>query len=213
MIVVCGSGHDISPDALRERIFSAGYPCTTASVKEIWDLQPVKLIVCDYEAFNELRHGPYDHIFAVVIGNGFVNSALNAQRVRDEEEALEAVKAFFLRTMKIGASNEFPFGILTTDSVFFSFQHFELFGNIIQPKTSEYMIFKYLYAFSEQKQYFPSEKIRRFCYARALQSEENTDGNIAVHISSLNRTIRKVYGKQLIRSVRYKGYYLDRSRL
>ena len=71
------------------------------------------------------------------------------------------------------------------------------------------MIFKYLAALADTKQYIASEKIRRFCYLRDLAKARNIDGNIAAHISNLNSKLTAGFGKHLIKPKRYRGYYFD----
>lgn len=213
MIVVSDSDLTERALSLRKMLFTSGFPCATARPCELQDFLPVKLIIAYFEVFDEIRHGPYDSIFVIVIGKGFVNSALNAVRVDTEEEACKKALEYILELYSIGVDRRFPFGVLVDPAVFLSQKHFELYGNIVEPTVSEYMIFKYLLAFSDRQYYFTPEKIRKFCYIRELRGNKNLEGNISVHISNLNHKISTAYRKTLIRSRRYYGYYLDSSRL
>lgn len=188
-------------------LYVAGFPCAEVSVREMSEYLPAKLIICYFEAFDNIRRGPYDNIFAIVIGKGFVNSALNAVRVDSEEEACIKAKEYILKLYGISKSEIFAFGILVDSSVFLAKKHVEIYGNIVPLPLSEYMIFKYFLAFSGQRHYFSPVKIRKFCYVRDLHSHDNIEGNISVHISNLNHRIERAYGKPFIKSKRYVGYY------
>lgn len=213
MIAICDSEISDRAKALRKKLFSEGYPCAAVCPSEIHDCLPVKLIIAYYAVFDEIRHGPYDDIFAIVIGSGFVNSALNAIRVDTEEEACRMARDYLMNLYSIDERRCFPFGVLADPAVFLAKKHFEIFGNIVEVTVSEYMIFKYLLAHASQKYYFSPEKIRKFCYIRELHGNGNLDGNISVHISNLNSKIENACGRTIIRSRRYYGYYLDMSRL
>lgn len=213
MIAICDSELSDRVKALRKKLFAAGYPCAAMRPAEICDCQPIKLIIAYFPVFDEIRHGPYDDIFMIVIGKGFVNSALNAVRVDTEDAACRMAREYLLKLYGMDGSRCFPFGVLADPAVFLSKKHCEIYGNIIEPTVSEYMIFKYLLAFAKQKHTFSPEIIRRFCYIRELHGKRNLDGNISVHISNLNSKIEKACGRTLIRSKRYYGYYFDETRL
>ncbi len=207
MILVCDNEINARTKALHRMLYKAGYPCAEVSVKEIGDFLPAKLIVCYYEAFDNIRRGPYDNIFAIVIGKGFVNSALNAVRVDNEEEACIKAKEYIRKLFGIGESETYEFGVLVDSSVFMAKKYIEIYGNIIELPISEYMIFKYFLAFAGEGYYFTPQKIRKFCYIRTLRNEDNIEGNVSVHIHNLNRAIMNVYGKTFIKAKRYIGYY------
>ena len=209
MIAVIDSEVSERAAALRKKIFTAGYPCSVMTVEELSQNKPIKLIVAYYSVFDKLRRQPFDDVFAVVIGDGFVNSALNAVRVDNEDEAVDVLKSHLLRIFGLTSRNILPFGILGNCGIFWSKKHFEIYGNIIEPTLSEYMILKYLVAVADTGQYISSEKIRRFCYVRDLAIAKNIDGNIAAHISNLNKKLKEVYGKQIIKPKRYCGYSID----
>lgn len=207
MILVCDNETNARTKALRKMLFEAGFPCAEVAVSEIGEYLPAKLIICYYEAFDNIRRGPYDNIFAVVIGKGFVNSALNAVRVDSEKEACEKAKEYLCKIFGIGDDETFPLGVAAESAVYLSKDYFEIYGNYVDPTESEYMIFKYLLAFADQNVYLSPLKIRKFCYRRELSSSENIEGNISVHIHNLNHRLELAYGKPIIRSKRYLGYY------
>jgi len=209
MIAVVDSSITERSKSLRKKIFTAGFPCAALDIHELAEFKPIRIIVTFCDMFDDLRHMPFDEIFAVVIGNGFVNSALNAVRANNEDEALVLMKRHLLKISGITERNMLPFGILTDYGVFWSKKHFEVYGNIVEPTLSEYMIFKYLASVADPKQFIASEKIRRFCYVRDLADARNIDGNIAAHISNLNSKLNRSYGKRLIKTKRYRGYYFD----
>lgn len=207
MVLICDNEVNARTKALRKMLYETGFPCAAVSVGEIRDFLPAKLIICYFEAFDNIRRGPYDNIFAIVIGNGFVNSALNAIRVENEEEACAEAKKYLHKLFGIGKEETFPFGVLAEDVIFFAKKYFEIYGNVVKPTMSEYMVFKYLLAFAGEDVYFSPMKIRKFCYIRELHRTDNLEGNISVHIHNLNESTTKAYGKPVIRSKRYRGYY------
>ena len=198
---------------LKKRLFTEGIPCAVALKSDLMKCRPINVIITYYDAFENLRNRPFDDIFAIVIGNGFVNSALNAKSVSDESAAISMAKSFLLKKYGVEDRQCLPFGIISNRGVFFAKKHFEIFGNIVKPTVSEYMIFKYLYAFADTAYCFGCENIRRFCYVRNTTASGNIEGNIAAHISNLNSKLSACYGNHLIRPKRSKGYYFDLTKL
>ncbi len=213
MIAVCDVDLTGRAKALRKNLFAAGVPCVLSTVRELKEFRPFDLIVTYYDAFDSLRHGPYDDVHALVIGKGFVNSALNARRVDSERECVQAALDYLLEYRGIEDEQIFDGGIVSEDGIFFANKHFEVFGNAVIPTLSEYMIFKYLYAYRDSNRYFTPEQIRRYCYPRSLKGGGSLEGNIAVHVTNLNRKLTQAYGVPLIRSRRYRGYYFDKDAL
>ncbi|MGN1409958.1 MAG: hypothetical protein ACI4XJ_07255, partial [Eubacteriales bacterium] len=75
---------------LRQELFAIGYPCACAPISEIGKIGPVSLIITFSDVFEYVRRTPYDKIFVIAIGNDFVNSGLNAERVKTKEELFAA---------------------------------------------------------------------------------------------------------------------------
>ncbi len=213
MIAICDVELTGRVKALRKNLFAAGIPCVVSSIRELKEQRPFDLIITYYEAFDNLRRGPYDDVFALVIGKGFVNSALNARRVENERECVKAALDYLLQYYGVEEAQILPGGVVSEDGIFFADKHFEVFGNAVVPTLSEYMIFKYLYVNRDRKGYLTPEQIRRYCYARSLRGGGSVEGNIAVHVTNLNRKLTEAYGLPLIRSKRYCGYYFDKDAL
>jgi len=209
MIAVVDSFVSERSKTLRKALFTAGFPCASLVPDELDAKCPVKLIITYPELFDELRHRPLDDIFIIVVGGGFINSALNAAAAEDYDDILTMARARLRKVFSLTDRNMFAFGVLSNRGVFYTKKHFEVYGNIVIPTVSEYMIFKFLISCAGEDKYIPSSTIRRFCYVRDLANAKNIDGNIAAHISNLNSKLLRAYGRHLIRMKRNCGYYFD----
>lgn len=209
MIAVVDSFVSERSKTLRKALFTAGFPCASLVPDDLDSKCPVKLIITYPELFEELRHRPLDDIFMIVIGGGFINSALNAASAEDFDDVLSMTQVKLRKAFSLTERNMFAFGVLSNRGVFYSKKHFEVYGNIVVPTISEYMIFKFLISFAGEGRYMPSSTIRRFCYVRDLANAKNVDGNIAAHISNLNSKLLHAYGRHLVRMKRNRGYYFD----
>ncbi len=206
MILVCD--RTISPRAanLQALLLDLGCPASVSAVSDIKQHLPIKLIITFCDVFDDLRRTPYDNIFAIVIGNGFVNSALNAKRADTTEAALSLARDYLYKQNGIDSTCVFPFGIIK-NALFFANMFFEIYGNIVTPTDREYLIFKYLIACTDGDRCADADMIKKFCYPAS--SHEHRGNVVAAHISNLNKKIQISYGKKLIRSKRYKGYYIE----
>lgn len=210
MVLVCDS--DISERALtlREKILRLGCPCAVAKISDISEYLPLKLIVTFYDRFNDVRRTPYDSIFVIALGHGFVNSALNAIDVDTEEELLAEMRRFLLKEAGISQKRTFSFGVVEPkNNIFYSKYFVELYGKRFVLTQSEYLIFKYLTAFSGSGKFFEPGKIASFCYDNRKLGRELVSNKISVHINHINDKIKKANGRPFIGAKRYRGYYAD----
>ncbi|MBE6617657.1 MAG: helix-turn-helix domain-containing protein [Ruminococcaceae bacterium] len=89
---------------------------------------------------------------------------------------------------------------------YFSERFFEIYSNMVAPTETEYLIFKFLVFCTKSSVYADVGSIRDYCF-----SGKGGDSNvIAAHISSLNKKIHEAYGKKIIKSRRFKGYYIEK---
>ena len=207
MVLVCDS--DISERALelREKILKLGCPCAVSKISGISEYLPLKLIITFYDQFDNVRRTPYDNIFVIALGRGFVNSALNAVDAADEDELVVEMKNFLYRDANITSKRKFAFGVVEPkNNIFFSKYFVEIYGRRFVLTSVEYLIFKYLVAFEGTKYYFESEKIAKFCYDNRKLGEEILSNKISVHINHINDKIRKANGKPFIKAKRFLGY-------
>jgi hypothetical protein len=155
-----------------------------------------------------IRSTPYDHVRAMVIGEGFVNSALNAEQINSEEEVLPSVKQIVLDYYHVQPEWILQYGMFCDDGVFLAEDFFEIFGNIIVPTEREYLIFKYLQMTSGLRDYVSAYQICRFCYraSKIPKNEEEAAKNLAVHIANLNHKSQKAMGCRIIEARRFIGY-------
>lgn len=204
MILVCDK--TVTPRAanLQALLLDLGCPAAVCAFSDIKSYLPVKIIITYCDVFDDLRHTPYDNIFALVIGDGFVNTALNAKRMDSTDMALHYLREFLYKDSGIDKDNRFPFGVVVGE-VFFGNNFFEIYGNMVMPTDREYLIFKYLWSASKLNLYANVDMIQKYCYPASSKHSSNI---VSVHISNLNRKIEESYGKRVIESQRFKGYYI-----
>lgn len=207
MILICDA--DASPRArnLQSLLLDLGYPASVCSIDAIRDYLPVWFIITFCDSFDNLRRKPYDKIFAIVIGDGFVNTALNATRVSDFNGALSYATDIIKRRLGIEQSDVFPFGVMC-HSVFFSDYFIEIRGNIIPLTDIELLIFKYVFACSVENIYATTRMIYKFCYSQVYNYDH--ENVIPVHIRNINKKSMEILGHKIIGSMRHNGYYIEK---
>lgn len=203
MILICDK--DISKRAveLQKLLHSLGCPTAISPISDIKSSLPARLFITFCDTFDELRRTPYDSIFAVVIGDGFVNTALNATRAQSVDDALDIARHHLIRLSGLSQSAFYPFGVLT-GGIFIGKYFIELDSKIITPTDTEYLIFKYIYSCSTESDCVDADVIGKYC-SRAATLNSNA---VAAHISNLNRKSMDTCGKRIIFSKRHKGYYI-----
>jgi len=213
MFLVCDKTRSVRAKALRETILRAGYPCACAAVSEIKEYLPLLRIITYTEVLDDVRRTPYDNVRILAIGEGFVNSALNAEPIREEEELLPKIEQVINEFYHVSPKSIYAFGRYYDDGAFMSEKFFMINENVIVPTAREYMIFKYLQMTAKQYSYLPPERICRFCYpaSKLPKDEQEAAKNLAVHVNSLNRKCRKSMRCCLIESKRFIGYRLSKS--
>ena len=174
-------------EALRERLFSLGCPCAVCASCDIRRYLPAGLMITFTDHFDELRRYPYDSIHTVAIGDGFVNSALNAQRAPDADTAIYSAHSYLMAKMGITEDRILPFGVVPAPGLFVSDGFIEIYGNMIRLTRTEIMIFKYLTGLSSQASPVPPEKIEMYT---SLTESSDPRTKISMHISSVNRKVR-----------------------
>lgn len=202
MILICDVNVSERALNLRRNLFSRGFPCACCGIPDIGKYLPAKLIVTFTDMFDSVRRTPYDDIFVIAIGTGFVNSVLNAARALNEEE----LSSLLLEKLCDGMIR-FPFGIKVTDSLFISDYFVEINGKAITLTQTEFMIFKYLYAFAGKGVTAPTESVYHYCFGEYKISEDKIPNNIAVNVKKINDKFAKALPEPVIKSKRGKGYY------
>lgn len=214
MFLVCDKTNSERGISLREKILHAGYPCAFCVVSEISNYLPLWRIITFIDVFDDVRRTPYDNVRVLVIGNGFVNSALNADRIDSEDEVLPAVTKAVHEYFHVQPDWFYQFGVFYDDGVFISddYGFFLVFGNMIVPTKREFLIYKYLQMTARACDYSPAERVCRFCWptAKIPKSEKEASQNIAVHVMNLNRKSMEVMSRSLIETRRYSGYRLNK---
>ena len=208
MFLVCDKMRSERGRKLRETILREGYPCAFCTVSEIKEYLPLLRIITYTDMLDEIRRTPYDDIRVLAIGNGFVNSALNAEKVDNEDDILPLIQKSLWDFFCVKPEWEYPFGVFYDDGIFMANDFFTVFGNIIVPTEREYLIFKYIQMASRVCDYVPAQRVCRFCYqaSRIPKDEREAAKNLAVHITNLNRKSQDVMYCHLIEAKRFIGY-------
>lgn len=206
MILICDNSNSDRALQLRQRVMSAGIPCAISSTSSIKDYLPIQLILTFADTFEEIRRLPYDEVFVIAIGDGFINTALNAVGACNIDTTLLYAQKYLYSCLEADNKDLLVPGICTR-GIYLGEKFFEVFGNIVVPTDTQYMIFKYLLTCTSSQVFSDTDKIRKFCYSTAKKIESNV---IAAHISILNKKIYDAYGKKLIKSKRFNGYYIDK---
>lgn len=210
MFLVCDKTITARAKALREKVYNAGFPCAVAKISDISDYLPLVRILTFTDVFDDLRRTPYDHIRVISIGMGFVNSALNAQRLEKEELLLPELERVRDEFFHVKPEWIRQFGKFYDDGIFMSKEFFQVYGSIVEPTEREYRIFHYLQVVSRLCKYVPAERVCRFCYpASKIPKDETTAAkNLAVHVANLNQKCSESMGYHLIEAKRFIGYRL-----
>ncbi len=210
MFLVCDKTKSERASVLREKILRAGYPCACSIVSEIGQYLPLLRIITFMDVLDNVRRTPYDDIRVLAIGEGFVNSALNAGQLSREEDVLPEIENVVNAFFHVKEEWIQMFGMFYDDGTFMSREFFQIYGNIIVPTEREYLIFKYLQMASRLCDYVPAERICRFCYqaSKIPKNEREASKNLAVHVTNLNQKCQNSMGCHLIEAKRFIGYRL-----
>ncbi|MBE6724026.1 MAG: helix-turn-helix domain-containing protein [Ruminococcaceae bacterium] len=206
MIVICDRNDSARARSLRERILSGGTPAAVSAPFSVKDLLPAAGIVVWQESFDELRHTPCDKVFAAVIGDGFVNTALNAARTDDETAALALLRRKIPDALGMPENGTAPFGFYLTPRLFFAEGFAEWRGRIIPLTATERRILLYLTSCARTVP-ASSAKIARFCSPDDRIGRAGEDNRIAAQICGINRKFMDAAGERVIREKRRVGYY------
>ena len=202
MILICDRTESARAALIRESLYRMGCPAAVCALSEYRYALPARLIVTFTDALDALRRTPLDHLHAIAVGDGFVNSALNAQPLRDERDLPHVIRRELLNRAAITRIT--PIGVFGHPSVFFSEDFVEVRGCSIRPSRAEYMIFKYLMSDWGSGRYLGPETILRFCFPSNKLHDESA--SIPVHISNLNKKARESCGMAIIETMRFSGY-------
>ena len=176
---------------IRERMLACGLPAAVSALSSIREYLPVRILITFTNVFDDLRRMPYGHIFCVAVGDGFVNSALNAVRAGGEEKLPAAV----LRHLAHHERDDPAFDIQLTPEIFR--------GHTLVFTAFEERIFLLLALASDEGKCASPERICAFCGA------PSEDANaVAAHVHHLNQKLAPALGDRAIRQRRFCGYYL-----
>ena len=201
MILVCDRTVSERAMRIRERMLACGLPAAVSALSSIREYLPVRILITFTDVFDDLRRMPYGHIFCVAVGDGFVNSALNAVRVGGEE----ALPAAVLRRLALDERDDPAFGIHLTPEIFRGPGFYEIRGHTVLFTRIEERIFLCLALAGNRC--VSVENLRAFSLPG--DREKRTEGAIAMHVCNLNAKLAPALGERPIREKRYYGYYLE----
>ena len=188
---------------LRETLYSLGCPCAVCVPNEMKSYTPFRLIMTYIDALDDVRHQPYDHVRAIVVGEGFVNSALNASQANDDLAAISASHEYLMNEMGITPDRRLPFGVIFPPSLFVSQDFIEVYGNMVPLTPTEAMIVRLLVGTSAEDRPISADSIARYCFAGSGSSPDS----VPVHVSHINAKTSPHFGSPLIVSKRGCGYF------
>lgn len=206
MILVCDSEVSERAIKIRNTLLDLGSPSCVSSISDIKNHTPFCLIITFSDVFGEVRRTPFDDVFVIAIGDGFVNTALNATQAKNLESAISMARSY-LRGKYCDKHNEGNYCGAFVPPFYFSERFFEIYSNMVAPTETEYLIFKLIVFCTQSSVYANTGLIRDYCFS-CIGGDSNV---ISAHISSLNKKIYEAYGKKIIKSKRFKGYYLDKT--
>ncbi|MBO7404720.1 MAG: helix-turn-helix domain-containing protein [Clostridia bacterium] len=201
MILVCDRTVSERATRIRERMLASGFPAAVSALSSIREHLPVRLLVTFTDCFDDLRRMPCGHIFCIAVGDGFVNSALHAVRVRREEEAVPAV----LKHLALHEREDPAFGIHLTPEIFRGPGFYEIRGHTLVFTAFEERLFLLLALTTDEGKCATPERIRMFCLSGAPSEDANA---VATHVHHLNQKLAPALGDRAIRGRRSSGYYL-----
>jgi len=206
MILVIDKTISDRATALRRRLLDLRFPCAVSSLEEACSLTPAFCIVSFVDMLDQIRHKPLDHIPAYVLGEGFVNSALNARPVADYEELYGMLKERILHCLC--ASETCFFGrkgyilknsfIVTEDCIYYK-------GVPLLLDTQKHRVLQYL--LFRQGESCSLRQIGAYCFP--VGYEDAQANTIRVHIANINRTAAEQTGRKIIANKREIGYRLE----
>lgn len=208
MIVVCDIKISRRAFELRQELFAIGYPCACATISEIGKIGPVSLIITFSDVFEYVRRTPYDKIFVIALGNDFVNSGLNAERVKTKDELFAATYRKIREIYNIDDRCCFNFGVRCLPELFIANNFVQIHCRSVELTRTELMIFKYLYSFYGRQYRVPAKYIYKYCFPKFNTDEDKIRNNVAVNIKKINRKFQKVVPGTIIKSRREHGYYI-----
>lgn len=185
---------------VREFFRHHAIPAAAASPEQLKNLRPFCLIVTFPDQLDVIRHMPYDDIPALVYGEGFVNRALNAERVETPAALLEGVRQHFYRYFRLEQKDIYlGSGAFLAPGVYLSEEQLVVFGSSLELTDMELMIMKCL-ALSGGA-FRSADQLAAYCDTSKLSNDR-----IRVHISNINKKAALHLPRPLVESRREKGY-------
>ena len=161
------------------------------------------------DCFDELRRTPCDHVFAAVIGDGFVKTALNAACVPDEKGAHSLMRKILPRALGMPERGVTSFGFFLTPRLFFGPDFAEWRGRIVPLTGTERRMLLYLAACADMSSPASAAKLARFCLPEGKQETEGLGNRVAAHAYRINRKFETAAGFRPVRELRGAGYYAE----
>ena len=204
MILIVDKTVSARAAALRHTLYSLGCPCAVCVPPDMHLYKPFRLILTYADVLGDVRRMPFDSVRALVVGGGFVNSALNAAQYEDEDSAIRAAHAYLMDEMGVTDDRILPFGVMFPPSLFVAQDFIEICGNMVTLSPIESMIVKLTVGASCECSPIAAEVIAEYCSPK--QSGASAP-SVPVHISHINAKAGRHLASPLILSKKGEGYY------
>lgn len=208
MILICDITVSERAKKLRKTLYNIGIPCACCQIDDIRHFVPFKLIVTFTDVFGDVRRTPFDDIRVICIGDGFVNSCVNAERVDDEHQLIKAIDRCFMNMLDVTERDVFRFGVRVKPNLYLSKRFMIINGKGVVLANAEYMIFKYLLAFADENKPISPVMLYQYCFSTHRLDSSRVSNNIAVDVKRINQKCEKVSLDGMVKSKRDVGYYL-----
>lgn len=208
MILICDKTVSERAKKLRKKLYKLGIPCAVSKISDMKHFVPFKLIVTFSDVFDDVRRTPYDKIRVISIGEGFINSVMNAEKVLNEHELISAIDRNFMKMFGISQNDVFKFGVKVKPNLFWSKRFMILNGKSVILANAEYMIFKYLLAFAGEDKLISPFLLYQYCFSVHRLEMKRVANNVAVDVRKINQKCEHIFPDGLIKSKRGQGYYL-----
>ena len=209
MIVICDRDGSERARILRERMLEKGIPSAVSAPVSVRKFLPAAAILTWCELFDDLRRTPCDHVYAAVIGTGFVNTAQNAGRFPDENAALSFLRSFVPKKLGFPENGRTPFGSYLSSSLFLAEEFAEWRGRLVPLTKTERRILLYLKTCASEKTPADAGKIAAFCLPESRGNADGPENRVAAHIHHINRKFGPVTGTRVLLDRRGEGYFPD----
>ncbi len=166
---------------LRETILGYGLPCALCTPDNIKSLLPIEIIVTFTDQIDIIRRMPYDEIPVIALGDGFVNSALNAVKAKTRMEIIRRLNFNVCQRFGINRKTSYR-GVAAFfyPGVYLTPFQMIVYGSRFNLTDSENFIIRFLILSGDC--YRDAKQVAAYCARKAV-----SDSYVRVNIHSINK--------------------------